>query len=61
VITIPIQVNGKLRSRIEVPAGIDTEALKKSATADPRVRPWIENREIRDIIVVPKKLVNIVI
>jgi len=60
-VEIPIQVNGKLRARIMVPADIDDESLKKLALADERVRPFIEGKQIKKVIVVPKKLVNIVV
>jgi len=60
-ITIPIQVNGKLRSTIEVPAEIDEEALKNAALSDDNVKKWVGEKPIKKFIVVPKRLVNIVI
>jgi leucyl-tRNA synthetase len=61
VITIIVQVNGKVRARLEVPATIDDDELKKQATRDPRVIKFTEGKEPKKIIVVPKKLVNIVL
>ncbi len=58
---IPIQVNGKLRARITVRADIDDESLKQLALVDERVRAFIEGKQIKKVIVVPKKLVNIVV
>ena len=60
-VEIPIQVNGKLRARITVPADIDDESLKGLALADERIHSFIEGKQIKKVIVVPKKLVNIVV
>ena len=60
-VTIAIQVNGKLRSRIEAPFDITEDALKRTVLSDPKVKNWIGEREVRDFIIVPKRLVNIVI
>jgi leucyl-tRNA synthetase len=60
-VEIPIQVNGKLRARIIVRVDIDDESLKQLALADERVRALIEGKQIKKVIVVPKKLVNIVV
>ena len=60
-VEIPIQVNGKLRARIVVRVDIDDESLKQLALADERVRAFIEGKQIKKVIVVPKKLVNIVV
>jgi leucyl-tRNA synthetase len=60
VLIIPVQVNGKLRSRIEVPAGIRDDELKKLVLSDPKVRQWTEGKAARNIIVVSGKLVNVI-
>lgn len=60
-IEVPVQVNGKLRARLLVPAEIDEEALKKLALADEKVASQVAGKSIKKVIVVPKKLVNIVI
>jgi leucyl-tRNA synthetase len=54
-IEVPVQINGKLRAKLTVPADIDDETLKATALADERVRSHIEGKTIRKIIVVPKK------
>ncbi len=59
-ITIVVQVNGKVRGDIEVPADIDPEELKQRAQALSNVERHVKGKNIRKIIVVPKKLVNIV-
>ncbi|MDD5136799.1 MAG: leucine--tRNA ligase [Candidatus Omnitrophica bacterium] len=61
VLTIPVQINGRLRSKVEVPAGIDNEALKKQVMADPKVKSWLADKAVKDFIIIPKKLVNVVI
>jgi leucyl-tRNA synthetase len=60
-IEVPVQINGKLRAKLTVPADIDDETLKATALADERVRAQIQGKSIRKIIVVPRKLVNIVV
>ncbi len=61
VVTMVIQVNGKLRSKLEVEAGISDARLKDLVLADDRLKPWLKDKSIRNFIVVPKKLVNIVV
>ncbi|MCD5391116.1 leucine--tRNA ligase, partial [candidate division NPL-UPA2 bacterium] len=58
---IVLQVNGKVRSRITVPAGINEEDLRTQALANERIRQWIAGKDIKKTIVVPGKLVNIVV
>ncbi|TET50495.1 MAG: hypothetical protein E3J64_08145 [Anaerolineales bacterium] len=61
VVTLIVQINGKVRGRIEVPAGIDEETAKETALADENVRRHLEGREIRRLVYVPGRLVNIVL
>ena len=60
-ISIAIQVNGKLRSKIEVPLNIEELELKNAVLSDPKVKNWIGEKAIRNFIIVPKRLVNVVI
>ncbi len=60
-IEVPVQINGKVRLRLTVPAEIDKAALEKIALADERLRALIEGKQVRKIVVVPGKLVNIVV
>jgi leucyl-tRNA synthetase len=60
-IEIPIQVNGKLRSKVTVPADVDEPTLRSAALSEERIRGLIEGKQVRKVIVVPKKLVNIVV
>ena len=59
-ITIVLQVNGKVRAKIDVPADTSKEQLEHIALADEHVQRFIEGKMIRKIIVVPGKLVNVV-
>jgi leucyl-tRNA synthetase len=59
-IQIPVQINGKVRGRITVPTGADKNALEEAAMADPNVQKHLAGQEIRKIIVIADKMVNIV-
>ncbi len=58
---IVVQVNGKLRARITVPADADEESVREAALADPNVRKFVGAAPVRKVIVVPGKLVNVVV
>jgi leucyl-tRNA synthetase len=60
-ITIVIQVNGKLRDRVLVPVGTSTEEIERLALASEKVRSELNGKQIRKVIAVPGKLVNVVI
>jgi leucyl-tRNA synthetase len=60
-IEIVVQVNGKLRGRVSVAADADRDAIGEAALADENVRRFVDGKEIRKIIVVPGRLVNIVV
>ncbi len=60
-VTIAVQVNGKVRSKLEVPVDIGDDALKELVLADEKMKPWIEGHAIKNFIVVPRKIVNIVV
>ena len=56
-----VQVNGKVRSRIEIPASFSNEQIEKEAVNDEKVKKFIGDKKIKKVIVVQQKLVNIVI
>jgi leucyl-tRNA synthetase len=60
-IEIPVQVNGKLRDVVRITADIAQADLEGAAKASAKVKPFIEGKTIKKIIVIPKKLVNIVV
>ena len=59
-ITIVIQINGKLRDKVNVSATASKEEIEAAALNTPRVKELLEGLTIRKVIVVPGKLVNIV-
>jgi leucyl-tRNA synthetase len=61
IVTLVIQINGKIRDKIEVKADISEEKAKELAISREKIRKWIEGKEIKKIIFVPGKLINIVI
>jgi leucyl-tRNA synthetase len=63
-ITVPVQVNGKLRGRLTVAADVSDEELKEVAVADPQVARHLEGKAIRKIVIAgggPSRLVSIVV
>ncbi len=60
-ILVVVQVNGRLRSRLILPAGASEEQMRQAALADPQTCRWLEGKPVRRIVTVPKKLVNIVV
>ena len=59
--TIIVQVNGKLRSRLELPVDADKETIERRALDDEKVRAYLNTRTPKKVIYVPGKLVNIVV
>ena len=59
-VTIVLQVNGKVRDRIEVPVGISQTDLEQRAMANERMKETLAGKQIKKVVVVPGKLVNIV-
>ncbi|GAB3733883.1 leucine--tRNA ligase [Silanimonas algicola] len=59
-LTLAVQVNGKLRGTIEVPAAADKAAIEAMALAEPNVVKFIEGQTVKKVIIVPGKIVNIV-
>ncbi|NDD92908.1 leucine--tRNA ligase, partial [bacterium] len=61
VLTVVIQVNGKLRGEVEVGAGLAKEEIIKAASDEPRVKPYLQGKELVKTIFVPGKLINFVV
>jgi len=59
-VTLAVQINGKLRATIEVPADAAREQIEAQALATPNVQKFIQELNVRKVIVVPGKIVNIV-
>ena len=60
MVTMVVQINGKVRDRLEMPAGINKEEAQQAALEAPKVQSYLEGMQIRKVIVVPERLVNIV-
>jgi leucyl-tRNA synthetase len=60
-IELVVQVNGKLRGSIRVPAAADKQAIEAAALADPAVQKFVAGNPVKRVVVVPGKLVNVVV
>jgi leucyl-tRNA synthetase len=60
-VEVVVQVNGKVRDRLLLPAGADEAAARAAAFASPRVLEWIDGKEPRRVVYVAGKLLNIVV
>lgn len=60
-VTLVVQVNGKVRDRLTVPAGTGDEELQSQALALPKIQEWLRDKKVQKIIVAGGKLVNIVV
>jgi leucyl-tRNA synthetase len=60
-VTIVVQINGKVRTKLQVPADIEDHALQRLAIDDEKIAKLLDNKEPKKIIVVQRKLVNIVL
>jgi leucyl-tRNA synthetase len=60
LIKLVVQVNGKLRGQIQVPADAERNVIEQAALADPHVQKFIDGKPIRKIVIAPGKLVNVV-
>jgi leucyl-tRNA synthetase len=60
-VEVIVQVNGKLRGRVTVPAGADEATVREAALADANVQRFMEGRPLRRFVYVPGKLANVVV
>jgi len=60
-IEIVVQLNGKVKDKIQIPADLDKEQTEKAAMESDRIKQLLEGKQVVKVIVVPKKLVNIVV
>jgi leucyl-tRNA synthetase len=59
--TLVVQVNGKVRGKVELPVGVSQEEAKQKAFADPHVQKWITGKTIDNVVYVPGRLMNLVV
>jgi leucyl-tRNA synthetase len=60
-IVVPVQVNGRLRSRLTVPADASEEQLREAALADPAVQGYTAGKTVRKVVIAGSRLVNVVV
>jgi leucyl-tRNA synthetase len=60
-ITFVIQINGKVRDKLTVPASITETEARALALSQPRVKTFLEGKQLTSVIYVPQKLVNLVV
>ena len=58
---MPVQVNGKLRDKIIVPIGAPEADIRAAALASEKARQFMEGKPVKKVIIVPRRLVNIVV
>jgi leucyl-tRNA synthetase len=61
VLEIVVQVNGKVRGRVSVPAGAGEDEVRAAAFDDPRVREWLGRGEVRKVVYIAGRLLNVVV
>ena len=61
VVTLVVQVNGKVRDKMEVPVGLPKDQVQQMVLERPRVQSYMDGKKIRDVIYVPNRLVNVVV
>ncbi len=60
-VEVIISVNGKVRDKMEMASGLSQKEVENMVLISPKIKPWIEGKEIKKIIFVPNKLINIVV
>jgi leucyl-tRNA synthetase len=58
---LPVQVNGKVRGRVMVPAGAESKAVEAAALGDSKVQEFLAGKPVKKVIVIPGKMINIVV
>jgi leucyl-tRNA synthetase len=61
VVTLVVQVNGKVRDKLEIAPGASKEDVRRLALGSARVLPYLDGKQVRDVIYVPNRLVNVVV
>jgi leucyl-tRNA synthetase len=60
-VTLVVQVNGKVRGRVTVPAGLSEQQAQEIAVAEPNVARYLDGGSLRHVVFVPDKLINLVL
>jgi leucyl-tRNA synthetase len=57
----PVSFNGKLRFKVSFPIDLDVQTIEQEVIVHDMAKKWIEGKQIRKVIVVPKKIINVVV
>jgi leucyl-tRNA synthetase len=60
VVTMPVQVNGRTRFRLEVTAGLDAASIEAAVRADAQYERWTAGGTVERFVVVPDRIVNVI-
>ncbi len=60
-VTMLVSVNGKVRDKMEMEAGLSQAQIEAMVKASPKMKPWLEGKQVRKVIFVPNKLINFVV
>ena len=60
-VTYPVSFNGKMRFKIDLPADMDNKAIEAAIMAHDSAAKWLDGKTVRKVIIVPKKIINIVV
>ena len=61
MITYPVSFNGKMRFKLEIPADMDSKSIEEKVLSAEEAQKWLEGKSPKKVIVVPKRIINIVI
>ncbi len=59
--TYPVSFNGKTRFKLELPVDLNKDEIEKTALQTPEAQKWLEGKTVRKVIVVPKRIINVVV
>ena len=60
-VTMPVQVNGRTRFRVDIPAGLDADAVEAAVRNSPDYERWTATGSVERMIVVPDRIVNVIV
>jgi len=60
-VTITVQINGKVRDQLSLPADLSNEEVEAAAKSSEKIQPWLADKQIVKVVVIPNRLVNFVV
>jgi len=61
VVEMGVQINGKIRGRVEVPTGLPQEEIEKIILADEKIKPYLEGKTLKKVIIIQNRIANLVV